>query len=68
MPEEVAGRCQGLSADQAVGSEGDRMIRRETLELVRAYYRILDPEVRKHAREFVKLTADLAARSEEEDE
>ncbi|MCZ6508114.1 MAG: helix-turn-helix transcriptional regulator [Acidobacteria bacterium] len=68
MPEEVADRRQDLSVDQAVASEGERMIRRETLELVRAYYRISDPEVRKHARGFVKLTADLAARSEEEDE
>jgi transcriptional regulator with XRE-family HTH domain len=64
MPEEVAGRPPGLSGDQVVGGEGDRMSRRETLELVRAYYRITDPAVRKRAREFVKLIADLATGGE----
>ncbi len=65
MPEEVAGRPPGLSADRVAGGEGDRMSRRETLELVRAYYRISDPSVRKRAREFVKLIADLAAGAKE---
>ncbi len=37
------------------------MSRRETLELVRAYYRISDPRNRRRAREFVKLISDLAA-------
>ena len=68
MPEEVADRRQDVSADQGVGSEGDRMLRREILELVRAYYGISDPGVRKHAREFVKLISDLAAGAEEEGE
>lgn len=44
------------------------MSTRETLEFVRAYYRISNPVVRKHARDFVKLISDLAAGSEEEGE
>ncbi len=68
MPEEVPVRRQDLSPDQVVGSEGNRMLRREILELVRAYYRISHPGDRKCAREFVKLISDLAASAEEERE
>ncbi len=64
MPKEVAGRPRSVSDAHVAGSEEDRMLRRETLELVRAYYRIADPAVRKHAREFVKLMSDLAAGAE----
>ena len=37
--------------------EKDPMLKRETLELVRAYYRIADPETRKRFRELVKAIA-----------
>lgn len=37
--------------------EKDPMAKRETLELVRAYYRILDPVVRKRVFELTKMIA-----------
>ena len=61
MPKEVAARPPSVSDAQVAGGEADRMARRETLELVRAYYRISDPRDRRRAREFVKLISDLAA-------
>ncbi len=64
----MEGRPPSVSGAQVAGGEADRMARRETLELVKAYYRISDPGVRRRAREFVKLMADLAAGAEEEDE
>ena len=68
MSKEVTGRPPSVSDAQVAGGEDDQMSRRETLELVKAYYRILDPGDRKHAREIVKLMADLAAGAEVEDE
>ncbi len=68
MPKEVAGRPPGVSDAQVAAGEADHMARRETLELVRSYYRISDPGDRRRAREFVKLIADLAAVAVEEDE
>ncbi len=68
MPPEIVGRPPSVSGQQGPGGEEHQMARRETLELVRAYYRISNPGVRKHAREFVKLIADLAAGAEEEGE
>ncbi|MCA1907313.1 MAG: transcriptional regulator, partial [Magnetospirillum sp.] len=38
--------------------EHDPMAKRETLELVRAYYRISDPQVRKRVYELAKALAD----------
>ncbi len=64
MPKELAGRPPGSSGDQVAVGEDDQMLRRETLELVRAYYRISNPGNRKRAREFVKLISDLAAGAE----
>ncbi|MDI3309119.1 MAG: helix-turn-helix transcriptional regulator [Acetobacteraceae bacterium] len=43
----------GLS-DAQDGFEDDTLHRRETLELVRAYYRITDPSVRKRVFELIK--------------
>jgi len=40
--------------------EHDPMAKRETLELVRAYYRISDPQVRKRVYELAKALADMA--------
>jgi len=49
----------GLAEDQA-GFDHDPMTRRETLELVRAYYRIPDEKVRKRIFEMVKAVAAAA--------
>jgi transcriptional regulator with XRE-family HTH domain len=43
--------------DDAAGFEHDPMTKRETLELVRAYYRIPDEKVRKRIFEMVKAVA-----------
>ena len=60
MPESVAGplgasarRLHGLSEAQDPFGD-DTMSRRETLELVRAYYRISDPAVRKRVFDLIK--------------
>ncbi len=42
------------------GSPDDVSLKRETLELVRAYYRIRDPAARKHLREMTQAMANLA--------
>lgn len=60
-PMAAGGRPPGPGDDQAADIERDRMLSRETLELVRAYYRISGPENRRRAREFVELISDLAA-------
>ncbi len=39
--------------------ELDPMAKRETLELVRAYYKITDPQIRRHLREMAKVAADV---------
>lgn len=43
-----------METEQVEGDEMDAMARRETLELVRAYYRIVDGGVRKRTFELVK--------------
>ncbi len=61
MPDAVGGgggmnaarRSYGL-ADQQDGFDDETLHRRETLELVRAYYRINDPAVRKRVFELIK--------------
>ena len=61
MPESVSGRPENASARSAgfadaqspFGSD-DSLNRRETLELVRAYYRITEPSVRKRVFELIK--------------
>jgi len=47
----------GLSMEPADPPETDPMTKRETLELVRAYYRIADPQVRRRAFDLVKALA-----------
>jgi|UniRef100_A0A8J4M6F0 transcriptional regulator with XRE-family HTH domain len=61
MPEPLATTYSSPAARRALGfaeaQEGfgdDTMSRRETLELVRAYYRITDPAVRKRVFELIK--------------
>ncbi len=63
MPDNVAGplahsarRMHGLAETQDPFGD-DTMSRRETLELVRAYYRISDPAVRKRVFDLVKSMA-----------
>jgi transcriptional regulator with XRE-family HTH domain len=46
-----------VAAEQGAGPGPDPMIRRETLELVRAYYRIQDEKLRKRIFEMVKAAA-----------
>jgi transcriptional regulator with XRE-family HTH domain len=41
----------------------DPLLKRETLEFVRAYYRITDPAVRTHLRKLIQSTAAAASRS-----
>jgi len=47
----------GLSEGNQTTFEADQLARRESLELVRAYYRIEDPAVRKRVFELVKSIA-----------
>ena len=63
MPAEAAG-VRGLSEPPAQPFEQVQLTRRETLELVRAYYRIEDPKVRNRVFDLVKaIAAGGAARS-----
>jgi hypothetical protein len=45
---------RGFAESKPEPFEPDPMARRETLELVRAYYRIADPQVRKRVFELAK--------------
>lgn len=47
----------GLAEESFETPESDPMTKRETLELVRAYYRITDPQVRKRVFELAKALA-----------
>jgi len=65
MTGEVAGRSSrdgGMSESAQAPFETDALAKRETLELVRAYYRITDPHVRKKVADLVKT---MAASSED---
>jgi transcriptional regulator with XRE-family HTH domain len=57
MEEPEAGTPQGIAIGLAEGAgkfDHDPMAKRETLELVRAYYKITDPKVRRRVFELVK--------------
>lgn len=57
MEEPVAGTPQGIAIGLAEGADKfdhDPMAKRETLELVRSYYKINDPKVRRRVFELVK--------------
>ena len=43
-----------VAENQEESSSDDRLSQEETLELVRAYYRIRDPSVRERLRELIK--------------
>ncbi len=61
MPPKVAGerrgRPVGMSKAQGAAYEADTLAKRETLELVRAYYRIKNEKVRKRLFELTKAIA-----------
>lgn len=62
----TAARLRDLAEEQAE-YEMDPLAKRETLELVRAYYRIKDPAVRKRLFEMCKALAAAGDEEEEED-
>lgn len=62
MPPEMSGEKRsrfGGFQEVSDGFEDDTLHRRETLELVRAYYRITDPGVRKRVFDLVKSLAPI---------
>ena len=63
MPAETAGRPPGLREEGQANFGTEQLARRETLELVRAYYRISDPAVRKRIFELTKAVAGASGRS-----
>ena len=54
----VLSALDAANAPTPAGSAGESMLRRETLELVRAYYRIGDPEVRRRLFDLTKAIAN----------
>ena len=67
MPIAVAASSPTLGRGKAKkppSYEPDPMATRETLELVRAYYKITDPEIRKRLRELAKAIGVGASRSD----
>lgn len=54
MPADVASGAKGLAEATGKHFDSDQLSRRETLELVRAYYRIGNAKVRKRVFELVK--------------
>ncbi|HYE48061.1 MAG TPA: helix-turn-helix domain-containing protein [Azospirillaceae bacterium] len=64
MPDEEGAAPSAVdesAVQEAVAAETDPLAKRETLELVRAYYRISDPGVRKRLFELTKSVANAAA-------
>ncbi len=62
MPAEVAASSLAQKRRKAKARpsyERDPLAKRETLQLVRAYYKITDPQVRKRLREMAKAAADV---------
>jgi len=63
MPDSLGGMSVGFRsriagfAEQQEGFEDDTLHKRETLELVRAYYRITEPAVRKRVFDLIKSLA-----------
>ena len=63
MPKEVASKSGAASSGPVEGAEAfdpDIVSKRETLELVRAYYKIENPQVRKRLFEMVKALGKAA--------
>ena len=55
------GRLRGMAEQKPIAFEPDPMAKRETLELVRAYYRITDSRVRTRTFELTKSLAKAGA-------
>ena len=63
LPIEItAKKSPGLVDVKVASFQGDPLVKRETLELVRAYYRITDPRVRRQVFELIKAVAKPALR------
>lgn len=54
MPDEVSQRSDGMAEGAQSRFDQQDLSKRETLELVRAYYRILKPDIRKRLFDLVK--------------
>lgn len=65
VEERISREESGVSEGEQEAFESDQLSRRETLELVRAYYRISDPAVRKKIFDLVKAVS-VPAVSEQE--
>ncbi len=65
-PAQVRGNEMAMrgAAEESANYEADPMARRETLELVRAYYKIKDPAVRKKLFDMTKALGNAAARED----
>ena len=61
MPPLESGAMPGLRDGAADPFEKDPLVKRETLELVRAYYRITDPGARKRLFELTKAIANMSS-------
>jgi transcriptional regulator with XRE-family HTH domain len=61
LQDKTPSKLMGLARPQVVDYEPDPMAKRETLELVRAYYKIDDAAVRKRIFELTKSIAKAAA-------
>ncbi len=57
-PANASAQAAGVAEDAAPAFEHEKMSSRETLELMRAYYRISDPRVRKKVFDLIKSLAD----------
>ena len=60
MPEEIVRGQSGVSLNSSERFQQDQFARRETLELVRAYYRIRNPAVHKRVFELTKAIAGVS--------
>ena len=59
-PEKIARGQPGAALNSSVRFQQDQFARRETLELVRAYYKIRNPAVRKRVFELTKAIAGVS--------
>lgn len=57
----LEGKAAGFAEQGQEPYEDDPMTRKETIELVRAYYKIMDPKLRRRFLNLVKSMADSAA-------
>ena len=58
MPAALTGRPTGFGESEQESFDQRQLSRRETLELVRAYYRIASPDIRKRVFELIKALAE----------